>query len=688
MTDSPKSVAYVSPGQIDARKPPSTGKGLLTWLRENLFSSPMNGLLTVVSILLVVWLIPQFFTWGVTNATVAPEEMSRQGCFQAQRTVQLERRATELGMSGLWTSAPLSAAVRQSAMELRLPAAEAARYAERLTVGREAGHWLANAVSGLSADARATLLAPALGESWGATEFHYGACWAVIDERLYQFTFGYYPQDEFWRPLLAFGLLLLAMAPVLFAGVPRALLLLTASYPAIGYFLIWGGNVWGPLLVLAAPLLAYLVWRGLSRIGAGGIAPFVVGVGLLLYFLYAVAGIDRTLTRVIGDMRYDGAVVELEETLAEIASAAEQGDEERLMAIVGLDESDLEDFSDADRVEAIRDAVTEERDEAQFLLTEYRSLLRQLEEPGRLEELERLRTEYDELDEKVERLIDELDISDAVLRSLDTPNANIAAMVGAGTIPTEFAEAWEERDRLAGQIPGLEGRVEGIYARLGLVGLPPVESEKLGGFLLVFVIGLVGIAGSLPIGILLALGRKSNLFVVRTISIMFIEFIRGVPLITLLFVANVLLAYFLPPGTDFDKLLRVLIMVTLFASAYMAEVIRGGLAALPQGQYEAADAMGLTYWQSMRLIILPQALKISIPGIVNTFIGLFKDVTLVSIIGLFDPVGIITPIRADSAWTGIYWEPFLFVAVFFFICCFAMSRYSMYLERKLATDRR
>ncbi len=168
----------------------------------------------------------------------------------------------------------------------------------------------------------------------------------------------------------------------------------------------------------------------------------------------------------------------------------------------------------------------------------------------------------------------------------------------------------------------------------------------------------------------------------------FIEFIRGVPLITLLFVASTLLNIFLPPGTDFDIILRVLIMVTLFASAYMAEVVRGGLAALPRGQYEAADALGLDYWKAQRLIIMPQALKISIPGIVSTFIGVFKDTTLVSIIALLDPLGLSNSIRADANWIGLVWELYGFIALLFFVFCFSMSRYSMYLERRLRTDHR
>jgi len=220
---------------------------------------------------------------------------------------------------------------------------------------------------------------------------------------------------------------------------------------------------------------------------------------------------------------------------------------------------------------------------------------------------------------------------------------------------------------------------------LGGMGLTPVSTDKFGGFMLTLVIGVTGIVGSLPLGIALALGRQSHMPAMRMVCVAFIEFIRGVPLITLLFVASTMLNYFLPPGTTFDLLLRVLIMVTLFSAAYIAEVIRGGLQALPKGQIEAADSMGLKYWQSMRLIILPQALKISIPGIVNTFIGLYKDTTLVIIIGLFDPLGMGRASLADTKWQGLSTEIYVFVAIFFFVSCFSMARYSLYLEKKLHT---
>ena len=222
---------------------------------------------------------------------------------------------------------------------------------------------------------------------------------------------------------------------------------------------------------------------------------------------------------------------------------------------------------------------------------------------------------------------------------------------------------------------------------VGGFGLPLVETDQFGGFMLTLVIGVTGISFSLPIGIALALGRTSSMPALRILCVLFIEFIRGVPLITLLFVASTMLTYFLPPGTTFDLLMRVLIMVTLFSSAYIAEVVRGALQGIPRGQVEAADSLGLSYWKAQRLIVLPQALKISIPGIVNTFIGLYKDTTLVLIIGMLDPLGIGRASLADAEWAGLAREMYLFIAVFFFLCCFGMSRYSLYLEAKLDTSR-
>ncbi len=349
---------------------------------------------------------------------------------------------------------------------------------------------------------------------------HGKACWGVIRDRWFQLLFGFYPPESVWRPILSFILLIVALAPVLFSTVNRNLLWVTAAFPFIMPWLLWGGSIWGPIAAALGFVIGYFVYRFVAPI-----------LGSLSALILAV-----------------------------------------LAALVWW-----------------------------FFL---------------------------------------------------------APVISGG---------------LASVIP---------------LSLTEVTSRDFGGFMLSITIGVVAIACSLPLGIVLALGRQSDLMIVKTLCVGFIEFIRGVPLITLLFVASTLLNIFMPPGTNFDIILRVMIMATLFSAAYMAEVIRGGLAALPKGQYEGADSLGLDYWQAQRLIIMPQALKISIPGIVSTFIGMFKDTTLVSIIGLLDPLGVSTAIRSNQEWSGIVWELYGFVALLFFVFCFSMSRYSMYLEQKLRTDHR
>ena len=230
-----------------------------------------------------------------------------------------------------------------------------------------------------------------------------------------------------------------------------------------------------------------------------------------------------------------------------------------------------------------------------------------------------------------------------------------------------------------------------VIGLLGLdVGLRPVDTNDWGGLLITLVVAVTGIVASLPLGIVLALGRRSQMPIFRILSIVFIEFWRGVPLITVLFMASAMLPLFMPEGVNFDNLLRALVGVMLFSAAYMAEVVRGGLQAIDKGQFEGAEAIGLTYWQSMRLIILPQALTHVIPGIVNTFIGLFKDTTLVSIIGLFDLLGAAQSALVDAAWASPVQAhtAYLFIAAVFFVFCFGMSRYSMYMETKLSRSRR
>lgn len=220
-------------------------------------------------------------------------------------------------------------------------------------------------------------------------------------------------------------------------------------------------------------------------------------------------------------------------------------------------------------------------------------------------------------------------------------------------------------------------------------GLPPVPTSEWGGLLVTLVVAITGIVASLPLGVLLALGRRSDMPAIRMLCIIFIEFWRGVPLITVLFMASVMLPLFLPEGMNPDNLLRCLVGVALFSSAYMAEVVRGGLQAIPAGQYEAARALGLTYWQAMGQVVLPQALRHVIPGIVNTFIGLFKDTTLVLIVGIFDLLGQVRAQLADPNWTipqGAL-TGYIFAALVFWVFCFGMSQYSNFMERRLDTTR-
>ena len=379
--------------------------------------------------------------------------------------------ASEVGVLG-WLRANLFSSIWNSVLTL------VALYAIWLALSH-LFPWFAHAVWHADSYAQCRQI---VSDTWGPDAS--GACLAVIRERWKQFLFGFYPVESYWRPMLAFVLMFVAMAPILFSQVPRKMLWFSAIFPGLAYWLLWGGSVFVPIVIYAGFAAGYLGFRLGERASASFVAPLLAAVFALLWW-GVVAG-----------------------------------------PLIGL-------------------------------------------------------------------------------------------------------------------LPG--------------IGLIPVQSKQFGGFMLSITIGVTGIAFSLPLGVLLALGRRSDLMLVKAICVGFIEFIRGVPLIALLLVASFLLNIFLPPGTNFDIILRVIIMVTLFSAAYMAEVIRGGLAALPKGQYEGADALGLNFWQATRLVIMPQALKISIPGIVNTFIGLFKDTTLVAIIGLLDPIGLITSIRANAAWNGMVW---------------------------------
>ncbi|HYZ33779.1 MAG TPA: amino acid ABC transporter permease [Crenalkalicoccus sp.] len=228
----------------------------------------------------------------------------------------------------------------------------------------------------------------------------------------------------------------------------------------------------------------------------------------------------------------------------------------------------------------------------------------------------------------------------------------------------------------------------GVLMWGGVLGLSYVPQERWGGLVITLILATFGLAFAFPLAILVALGRRSKLPAIKALCILYVELIRGVPLISLLFMASVMFPLFLPEGMNIDKLLRAQIAIILFAGAYLAEVVRGGLQALPRGQYEAADALGLTYWQKTGFIILPQALRLVIPPLVNTFIGFFKDTSLVLIIGIFDLLTAGKTAIIEPAWQGFGIEVYIFVAIIYFCFCFAMSRYSQGLEAELNRHRR
>ena len=223
----------------------------------------------------------------------------------------------------------------------------------------------------------------------------------------------------------------------------------------------------------------------------------------------------------------------------------------------------------------------------------------------------------------------------------------------------------------------------GVLMWGGVLGLTPVENSRWGGLPVTLILATFGVVCAFPLGVLLALGRRSNMPAIKALCVVYIELIRGVPLIALLFMASIMLPLFLPEGFSIDKLLRAQIAIILFEAAYIAETVRGGLQAIPQGQYEGAESLGLSYWQTMRKVILPQALKLVIPPLVSIFISLFKDTSLVVIIGIFDLTQAARSAMSDALWRGFSTEAYFFIAVVYFIFCYSMSRYSQSLERQL-----
>lgn len=222
----------------------------------------------------------------------------------------------------------------------------------------------------------------------------------------------------------------------------------------------------------------------------------------------------------------------------------------------------------------------------------------------------------------------------------------------------------------------------------GAFGLVPVETDRWGGLPLTIMLASLSIVFAFPLAVVVALGRRSKMPAIKTICVLYVELIRGVPLISVLFMASFMFPLFMPPGTSIDVLVRVLVGITLFAAAYMAEIVRGGLQAIPKGQQEAADTLGLSYWQAQRKIILPQALALVVPGVMNNFISIFKDTSLVTIVSLYELTGAMgLALNSDSNWRPFKIEAYLFIAAIYFTFCFSMSRYSLWIEKRLSLSK-
>jgi len=510
------------------------------------------------------------------------------------------------------------------------------------------------------------------------------ACWGVIHERFWQLMYGFFPNDIYWRPNLALVMLFGAIAPVLFNGLPKQMLIISVAFPFVAPWLLWGGPVWGPVVAFLGFVVGIIVHKFAAK-AFGSLTGMIVGVlSAFIWWIFFAGMVSTGISYAIGASRMPSEAMRIE-----AAIPVQQAEVDRLQSIADPIKAKVEEMEA--EIAAAKEAGTHYADmisaKAPVILALGAAMATLSRESNDLKAMQRRLNQVNSLADDEARVV-------GLIADAEAARANVPAAVADIYNPREINEDTMTKDDIAILKVALraedkrnivQNAISTLYADVGLVGLRPVGSRDFGGFMLAILLGITGIALSLPIGIVLALGRQSDLLIVKTLCVGFIEFIRGVPLITLLFVASVLLGLFLPKGTEFDIILRVMIMITVFASAYMAEVIRGGLAALPTGQYEAADALGLDYWQAQRLIIMPQALKISIPSIVSNFIGLFKDTTLVSIIALSDPIGWVKLIQGNAEWNSVVWELYGFVAFVFFLFCFSMSRYSMYLERKLQT---
>jgi general L-amino acid transport system permease protein len=418
-----------------------------------------------------------------------------------------------------------------------------------------------------------------------------GACWPFVQAKFQQFMYGFYPQNQLWRPNLVFFIAVVLLIPLLIPRIPGKTVnavLFFFAFPVLAFFLLYGGGIKGFGISWIADLL-YALFDSIAEAGrrlrATGDALPIPGLSQLIGIIGALIWLAGTaLLYILTPLTW------LRETLQTSGNPV---------------------WND-------------------FLLTA-------------------------------------VVISALVFGLTRSLQALVICLIGFIAIAL-------------------------LIAILGLHrgGLPIVSTREWGGMLVTLVVSVTGIVASMPVGMALALGRRSQIPLIRACSVIFIEFWRGVPLITVLFFATYMLPLFMPQGFSIDGMVRVLVGVALFSGAYNAEVIRGGLAAIPRGQGEAANALGLSYWKTTGLVVMPQALRHVIPGLVNSFIALFKDTTLVQIVAIFDLLGQLRASFADPVWATptTLFTGFAFAGLIYFAFCFAMSRYSLFVEGRLNAHRR
>jgi His/Glu/Gln/Arg/opine family amino acid ABC transporter permease subunit len=661
------------PGQHPDLPPPASTVGVVGWLRKNLIGGPVNIALTAFAIYIIWLLVPPIVNWSFVSSVWGGDnryvcEMGRTASRLGEAIdvidlQNLDDRATQKAVSesGQFLSAfitavsqedaevPAKLAVILESTDLEAVGADLSKAFESGDIDAAKGHY--------------QTLQPII--DWGAG--YDGACWTFIGVWFKQIMYGRYPDDQLWRINLAFVILIVVAIPLFIEGFKGKALIgafLLIIYPAIAFYLFSGFDLsaviaW-PLRLMGFTALGLAILASMPHLQSLRERSDILAVIMLILVpLWGVAAgstwTSGTLLGASGWASVLGIVLAVAPpVLLLLASRMAAWREFVHKAYLPLAITAAVIVFIGFALPLVSwDEVAGPTPPWAMAVTPAALCMAAMATWG-----------YDPSESK----------GPGVLTVILLPVYLVIAyivFVGPPDVLNIGALDWT-------------GNTRPTFQSISNA-LPWVETPLWGGLFLTLVIAGVGIVASLPIGVVLALGRRSNMPIVRALCVGFIELWRGVPLISVLFMASVMFPLFLPEGMNFDKLMRALIGVALFSSAYMAEVVRGGLQAIPKGQYEAAQALGLTYWKSMSLIILPQALKLVIPGIVNTFIGLFKDTTLVLIIGLFDLLGMVQLAATNPDWLGFSPEGYVFAAFGFWIFCFGMSRYSMLVERKLHT---